>query len=85
MRALAPAPGAYAELAGELVTVTRAERSAWVPRTLEPGEAMLRDGRAVVRTADGAVVLLAGEVEGRVLDADGLARLVTRARSIAAP
>ncbi len=64
IRALAPAPGAFTELAGEIVTVLRASRAP-APRLLEvPGEAMLVDGLPVVRTADGAVRIDAAELDG---------------------
>ncbi|MFO0612458.1 MAG: methionyl-tRNA formyltransferase [Polyangiaceae bacterium] len=68
IRALAPQPGAFTELGGELVTVLRAS-AAPAPRVLEvPGEAMLVDGLPVVRTADGAVRIDAAELDGDSLE-----------------
>ena len=64
VRSLAPAPGAVTEIAGHLVTVLRARASDRWPRILAPGEGVLLDGLPVVRTGDGAVVLLEGRVEG---------------------
>lgn len=64
IRALAPAPGAVTEIAGRIVTVLRAS-AAPAPAVLEvPGEAAFLGGRAVVRTGDGAVILLSFDVEG---------------------
>lgn len=64
IRALAPAPGAFTELAGEIVTVLRAARVP-APALLEaPGEAMLVDGLPIVRTLDGAVRVEAAELDG---------------------
>lgn len=64
IRALAPAPGAFTELGGEIVTVLAASRAA-TPALLEaPGEAMLVDGLPVVRTLDGAVRIDHAEVDG---------------------
>jgi methionyl-tRNA formyltransferase len=79
VRALAPNPGAFVEIAGESVSITRVEPAAAFPPSLAPCEAALVGGRAVVRTADGAVVLLAGEVDGEALGPEGLAALVARA------
>lgn len=80
VRALSPSPGAFVEIAGESVIVTRVEPAPSFPAALAPAEAALVGGRAVVRTADGAVTLLAGEVDGLPLGAEGLAALVARAR-----
>jgi methionyl-tRNA formyltransferase len=62
VRALAPSPGAWTEIAGHLVTVLRAAPAPSFPRALAPGEGAVVGGLAVVRTGDGAVVLLEGEV-----------------------
>ena len=62
VRALAPSPGAWTEIGGALVTVLAATSAPTFPRALEPGEGAAVDGRAVVRTGDGAIVLLEGEV-----------------------
>lgn len=76
IRALSPAPGAYTEIAGQMVTVLRAEAVARYPKALEPAEACVLDGRLVVRTGDGAVALLEGEVDDEHLDASELAALL---------
>jgi methionyl-tRNA formyltransferase len=80
VRALAPSPGAYVDIGGEDVTVTRVEPVASFPAALAPAEAAIVAGRAVVRTADGAVALLEGEADGRPLGPEGFAALVARAR-----
>jgi methionyl-tRNA formyltransferase len=64
VRALAPAPGAWTEIDGAFVSVTRAARARGCPEALLPGEGAAIDGRAVVRTGDGAVELLSGEIDG---------------------
>jgi methionyl-tRNA formyltransferase len=68
VRALAPAPGAVTEISGMLVTVLRARAAERWPAVLAPGEGALVDGQPLVRTGDGAVVLLEGTIES---DADG--------------
>lgn len=65
IRALAPAPGAWTEIAGALVTVLEARKSLQFPPILLPGESVTIDGRAVVRTADGAIDVLRVEIEGQ--------------------
>jgi methionyl-tRNA formyltransferase len=76
IRALSPAPGAFTEIGASMLTVLEARVASRFPRALEPGEAAVVDGAAVVRTADGAVELVRGEVEGTWLDAGGLATFV---------
>jgi methionyl-tRNA formyltransferase len=76
VRALAPTPGAYTEIGDRIVTIVEAKRARDFPRALLPGEAAVWAGAAVVRTGDGAVELVRGEVEGKLLDAGGLASLV---------
>lgn len=87
VRAAAPYPGAYIDIggrghAGEVVVVTRAELDPNVPRALEPGEAAMVNGRAVVRAADTGLALLAGRLVGdddeEELDQAQLAGLVAR-------
>lgn len=82
IRAAAPWPGAYTELGGRVLVVTRAEATDDVPRALAPGEAAVRaDGAAVVRAGRGGVVLLGGRFEDDgdevALGPEALARLVT--------
>ncbi len=86
IRALSPAPGAFTEIHGKVLTVLSAREAAEFPRVLLPGEAALvgRGDRevAVVRSGDGAVELVRGEVDGKVLEAKGLASLVARDRDL---
>jgi methionyl-tRNA formyltransferase len=77
VRALAPWPGAYTDIGGEEIAVVRARAAERFPRALAPGEAVVQDGTAIVRTSDGAIELLEGrageeplgraELAGRVL------------------
>jgi methionyl-tRNA formyltransferase len=64
VRALAPAPGAWTEIAGVPVTVVEARAAATYPAILLPGEAVSDGDRCIVRTADGAVDLLRFEIDG---------------------
>ncbi len=75
IRALAPAPGAWTEINGSLVNVVAAERVMRFPEALEPGEGYVEAGRAVVRTSDGAIALLHGEVDGQEATVKDLIRL----------
>jgi methionyl-tRNA formyltransferase len=65
VRALAPAPGAWTEVSGTPLVVLSVAPLADYPRALAPGEAVVLDGRVIVRTGDGAVQILTGEVDGR--------------------
>lgn len=68
VRAAAPYPGAFLETDDDdVVVVTRAAVEPAVPRALEPGEAAMVNGRAVVRAKDTGVALLRGRL---VRDAD---------------
>jgi methionyl-tRNA formyltransferase len=78
VHALAPLPGAFTEIHGRVVTVVGARPAQHFPRALLPGEAAIVANTAVVRTGDGAIELVSGEVDGTPLDAGGLARLVAR-------
>lgn len=64
IRALAPAPGAWTEIEGAAVIVTRAARAPAFPRALTPGEGAIVGGAPLVRTGDGAILLLEGEIDG---------------------
>ncbi|HRI63435.1 MAG TPA: formyltransferase family protein [Polyangium sp.] len=75
IRALAPAPGAWTEINGSLVHVHAAEPVMRFPAALEPGEGYIDAERAVVRTGDGAIALLRGEIEGQEAKAKDLCRL----------
>ena len=63
IRAAAPWPGAWTFFGDEAVTVVRAAAARSFPRALEPGEAAVVDGGAVVRTQDGAIALLRGRMD----------------------
>lgn len=75
IRALAPAPGAWTEIHGSLVHVVAAEKVTRFPAALEPGEGYADGERAVVRTGDGAIALLRGEIEGQEAGSKDLLRL----------
>lgn len=64
VRALAPAPGAWTEVDGALVTVLRATAAARWPEALAPGEGIAEGGRVLVRTGDGAIELTEAEIDG---------------------
>ncbi len=81
VRAASPWPGAFTEIGGAIVALTRVQETDDFPRALEPGDAFVRaDGVAVVRAADRAVELLSGRLDDdeRDLDAAALASLVGR-------
>jgi methionyl-tRNA formyltransferase len=82
VRAASPWPGAWTEIGGRMVTLTRVRPTADFPRVLEPGEAAVRqDGVAVVRAGEGAVELLAGRGEDEEeLGVERLAGAVLAAR-----
>lgn len=75
IRALAPSPGAFFAFEDEIVTVISARAARAYPRVLLPGEACATEEGAVVRTGDGAVVLLSGEIDEAPVDAEMLAHL----------
>jgi len=81
VRAAAPWPGAWTEIGDRIVTLVRVTPASDFPRVLEPGEAAVRpDGRAVVRTADGAVELLEGrDEEEQPMSGADLAEVVRQA------
>jgi methionyl-tRNA formyltransferase len=83
VRAAAPWPGAYTDIGGDTIVVTRARRAEGFPRALAPGEAAVQGGRAVVRTGDGAVELLEGRLEetDETLDFSALAEIVEKSRT----
>jgi methionyl-tRNA formyltransferase len=73
VRAASPWPGAYTVLGDEDLVVTRVEPVSDFPRALAPGESAIVAGRAVVRTADGAVALLeARDEDGHALNKEAL-------------
>lgn len=75
VRALAPAPGAWTEIDGKLVHVLEAEPVGKFPAALEPGEGYVEAGRAIIRTGDGAIALIRGEIEGQEAGPKDLTRL----------
>ncbi len=64
IRALAPAPGAWTEIDGAVVSILRAAPAASYPEALAPGEGVALGGRVLVRTQDGAIDLLEAEIDG---------------------
>lgn len=76
IRALAPAPGAWTEINGSLVTLLRAAAAPSSPAALEPGEGAVIGGLPIVRTRDSAVVLLEGEIDGEPASCADLAALL---------
>lgn len=85
IRAASPWPGAFTELGGETVILTRVAETNDFPKILEPGQAFVRkDGTAVVRTGDTALELREGRFDDdeRVLDGADLAEIVEAAREI---
>ena len=64
VRAAAPWPGAFTDIGGEIVALTRVRPTTDYPRSLAAGEAAVRvDGVAVVRAGDAALELLEGRSE----------------------
>ncbi|HKQ70413.1 MAG TPA: formyltransferase family protein [Polyangiaceae bacterium] len=82
IRALSPAPGAFTEIHGRVLTILQAERASRFPRALAPGEAAVVGPSAVVRSADGAIELVRGEMGGEMLDVEGLASVVARGQEM---
>jgi methionyl-tRNA formyltransferase len=78
IRALSPAPGAFTEIQGSVLTILAARATDQYPRALAAGEAAVVGATVVIRTADGAAALVRGEIDGSVLDEEGLAALVAR-------
>jgi methionyl-tRNA formyltransferase len=78
IRALSPMPGAFTEIQGVILTILAARPIKDYPRALVSGEAAVVGDTAVIRTIDGAIALVRGEIEGSVLDEGALARLVAR-------
>jgi len=81
VRAASPWPGAFTEIGGSIVTVTRARATAEVPGALDVGEAYVReDGVPVVRAGVGGIELYEGRLDldddERMLDQRALADLV---------
>lgn len=64
IRALAPAPGAWTEVQGEVIILLQAAPATHYPHALEPGEGVVYGDRVLVRTSDGAIELLRGEING---------------------
>jgi methionyl-tRNA formyltransferase len=76
IRALAPSPGAFFELDGELITVLEAGPALRYPGALRPGEVVVVGGRAVLRVGDGAIELKRAEVDGETWDGPRIAAFV---------
>jgi methionyl-tRNA formyltransferase len=77
IRAAAPYPGAFTDIGGETIVVTKAKIME-APKSLNPGEALVREGLAIVRTADSGLALVGGhrEADESPLDEKALATLV---------
>ena len=82
VRALAPSPGAFTEIGGQVLTILDARPTSQFPRALAAGEAAVVDERAVIRAGDGAIELLRGEIDGELLDERGLVGVVARSRDL---
>lgn len=77
VRALAPSPGAWTEIAGMLVTIVEARAASTYPAILLPGEAVWDGDRCIIRTADGAVDLVRVEIDGLPVSAAQLRALMS--------
>src|SRR5262249_28845030 len=67
VRASAPWPGAFTHFGASsehTIVLTRVDVTRRVPAVLEVGEACVVDGRVVVRTGDGGLVLVRGRLIG---------------------
>jgi len=82
VRALAPSPGAFTEIGGQILTVLAARATSDFPRALRAGEGAVVGERAVIRAGDGAIELLRGEIDGLLLDERGLASVIARSRNL---
>jgi methionyl-tRNA formyltransferase len=82
VRALAPSPGAFAEIGEDVVIIVSARAATSFPRALTAGEAAVVGDRAIIRAGDGAVELLSGEIDGEPLDANDLVGVVARNRDL---
>ena len=86
VRAASPWPGAFTEIGGATVVLTRVVETEDVPAALVPGQAWVRRGTAVVRAGDAdknrGVALLEARLEedDTPLDARAIAELVDAAR-----
>lgn len=80
IRALSPNPGALA-FAGHQVLIVQEAEIRPVHAVLQPGEAGIIDGVAVIRAQDTGVALLRAEVDGVRWDRDRIAHLIARCRS----
>jgi methionyl-tRNA formyltransferase len=82
VRALAPSPGAFTEIGGQILTILAARAATDFPRALLAGEAAVVGERAVIRAGDGAIELLSGEMDGQLLDERGLVGVIARSRDL---
>ena len=81
-RAQPSARGVHRNPRGQILTILAARPAPDYPRALASGEAAVVGEHAVIRTADGAIALVRGEIEGSVLDEGGLASLVARGANL---
>jgi methionyl-tRNA formyltransferase len=82
VRALAPSPGAFTEIGGQILIIVAARPAPSYPRALSAGEAAIVGDRAVIRAGDGAIELLRGEIDGQSLDERGLVGVIARSRDL---
>lgn len=80
VRALAPTPGAFFEIGDALVMLTEARPATSFPRVLLPGEAAVFGGAPLVRTSDGALEVVRGEIDGHPAGAAEFTTLFADAR-----
>ena len=75
IRALAPSPGSWTELAGKVLTIQRAVAARQYPRPLAPGDGAVVGDRVIVGTGDGAVEVIEAEIDGASVSRRELAAL----------
>jgi methionyl-tRNA formyltransferase len=78
IRALAPAPGAWTEVAGTVLTIQQAAIALDFPPILAPGDGAVVGERVIVGSGDGAVEVLAGEIDGARASTGEIAALFVR-------
>lgn len=86
IRALSPAPGASTEMGDRVLTILRAEPWDRGHLPIEPGEMLVSpDGSVVIGAKDGALRILACEVDGEPTSTGDLSRLVQREALLCSP
>ena len=82
IRALSPAPGAFTQIGGQILTILAARPAPTFPRALLPGEAAVVDDTAVIRAGDGGVALVLADLDGTLLDEKELVAVIARNRDL---